>query len=130
MRALVVAEWEIARAIIPPACQRIADDASTSRSPFSASAAARCNLGCRGDAAVAHIAGRPATDGPLERPVPEPAHAFSSKASYLGTPAAKTHQRGSWRGSQRASPPLPRRIDGEAGRLKMPVNAGDLVRLA
>jgi hypothetical protein len=33
MRALVrpVAEWEIAHAIIPPACQRIVDDASTSR---------------------------------------------------------------------------------------------------
>jgi hypothetical protein len=78
MRALVVLSrnGNSPMRSFPEACQRIIDDASTSL-PFNASAAARCNLGCRGDAAVRMA--RRLTD-PENGPQASPPHAFFSKA--------------------------------------------------
>jgi hypothetical protein len=74
-------------------------------------------------------AGLPTTDGPTQRPGKRPQEiplgAFLGRRARAtpGAPAAKTHPRA----SQCASPPLPRGVAREAGRLKRPVNAGDLV---
>jgi hypothetical protein len=102
--------------MIPPACQRIVDDASTSL-PFGASAPARCNLGCREDAAVAASPDGPlTTHGPLEQPVPRPWMRFP----VVGAPS------GAWSLPRR----FPGALPGKQGlsSLNKAVNAGDLVR--
>jgi glycosyltransferase involved in cell wall biosynthesis len=73
-----------------------------------------------------HLSGPATTDLEnglfLNPPMPFPA---KPATAYPGDEDAPARSK---RGPQCASPMLPRRIDGEAGRLKRAVNAGDLVR--